>query len=534
MNRRISDLVASCFSLLLLVAPNAKAELRQFSNNFARRLQNRRQSTVICYIIVSLLSEVHRLQKLSGAPRAERSIEIEDGKVCILSIVYALLPSIPRLNTEQCFMIRKLCSIMSIMPSTQYNHQLVCLLLEISKYVIVKSVEIGTIDAVLQILADHIERDPQRTDVSAMIWFLGLGSRLEVCQRIFRRLGELLTAQSRPPVALLMPQLPAQFPRANSQISLQAAVVQADGRKTTASRSLPYNSSSDDGVTFSIQVYHSCVKPLQDNNLDIADRIFNSIEDAWSLSSSESTTDFKISSMSFSPKNCLIVLGCDSGTIITYQVDFDDKSVKSVKERLHLLGHSHPITAIGVCDEFSVLVSADSSGKVIVWDCTKLIFIRVLRQSCSSAIRSVCISQTTADIAIAIDVEGGSIVEFYTVNGDLINKIDVDKRVLCMTMSNQSEGTAINCLALGLLSGEIRLIETWKLSIIRTIRHPAYTDPVISIDYSPSARKLFASQANLGAKSRSDLVSTQVLAWQYGFYQTKQQNVNFIPLDDSF
>ncbi|KAJ1358606.1 hypothetical protein KIN20_017078 [Parelaphostrongylus tenuis] len=238
--------------------------------------------------------------------------------------------------------------------------------------------------------------------------------------------------------------------------------------------------------------------------------------------------------MSFSPKNCLIVLGCDSGTIITYQVDFDDKSVKSVKERLHLLGHSHPITAIGVCDEFSVLVSADSSGKVIVWDCTKLIFIRVLRQSCSSAIRSVCISQTTADIAIAIDVEGGSIVEFYTVNGDLINKIDVDKRVLCMTMSNQSEGTAINCLALGLLSGEIRLIETWKLSIIRTIRHPAYTDPVISIDYSPSARKLFASQANLGAKSRSDLVSTQVLAWQYGFYQTKQQNVNFIPLDDSF
>ncbi|KAJ1347237.1 hypothetical protein KIN20_002254, partial [Parelaphostrongylus tenuis] len=31
----------------------------------------------------------------------------------------------------------------------------------------------------------------------------------------------------------------------------------------------------------------------QDNNFDIADRIFNSIEDAWRLSSSESTTDFK-------------------------------------------------------------------------------------------------------------------------------------------------------------------------------------------------------------------------------------------------
>ncbi|KAJ1374473.1 hypothetical protein KIN20_037164 [Parelaphostrongylus tenuis] len=59
---------------------------------------------------------------------------------------------------------------MGTKPSTQYNHQFVCLLLEISKYVIVKSVEIGTIDAVLQLRADHIERDPQRTDVSAILF----------------------------------------------------------------------------------------------------------------------------------------------------------------------------------------------------------------------------------------------------------------------------------------------------------------------------------------------------------------------------
>ncbi|KAJ1363576.1 hypothetical protein KIN20_023476 [Parelaphostrongylus tenuis] len=70
-------------------------------------------------------------------------------------------------------MIGKLCSIMSTKPSTQYNHQVRF------HNSTVKSVEIGTIDAVLQLRADHIERDPQRTDVSAMIWFLGLGSRLE-------------------------------------------------------------------------------------------------------------------------------------------------------------------------------------------------------------------------------------------------------------------------------------------------------------------------------------------------------------------
>ncbi|KJH44001.1 hypothetical protein DICVIV_09984 [Dictyocaulus viviparus] len=240
--------------------------------------------------------------------------------------------------------------------------------------------------------------------------------------------------------------------------------------------------------------------------------------------------DFQVSSMGFSPRNYLIILGSDSGVISTYEINFNAKGIRSIRERFDLLGHSQRITSIAVCDEFNIFITADSSGKAIVWDSnrhaiTSLTFIRLLRQSSASSIRSVCISRTTADIAVAVDINKGSIVEFYTINGDLIKKIGVDVRVLCMAMSNQSEGTAVNCLALGLQSGDIRLVETWRLSTIRTIRHPIYTGPVTSMQYSLSARKLFVTKTFVDAELGSDSDCTHVLVWQYGVAQ-KKQNIN--------
>lgn len=62
-------------------------------------------------------------------------------------------------------------------------------------------------------------------------------------------------------------------------------------------------------------------------------------------------------------------------------------------------------------------------------------------------------------------------------------------------MTNLDEGTGINCLALGLETGAIRLLEVWTMTTIRLISYPNFTDPVVSLLFINNS-SLYAAYAS--------------------------------------
>lgn len=87
-------------------------------------------------------------------------------------------------------------------------------------------------------------------------------------------------------------------------------------------------------------------------------------------------------------------------------------------------------------------------------------------------------------------------------------------------MTNLDEGTGINCLALGLETGAIRLLEVWTMTTIRLISCPRFTDPVVSL--------LFVNNWSLYAAYASKTVAQNfVLCWTTSMSSKRTQQTNF-------
>uniref|UniRef100_A0A0M3I438 BEACH domain-containing protein n=1 Tax=Ascaris lumbricoides TaxID=6252 RepID=A0A0M3I438_ASCLU len=123
-----------------------------------------------------------------------------------------------------------------------------------------------------------------------------------------------------------------------------------------------------------------------------------------------------------------------------------------------LYGHDNALCTISVCSEYAVAVSGCSEGKVCVWDTNRLSFVRTLVTSGSDAAKLTCISTITCDIAVVFQSGYGSRVCLYTVNGDLVGRLETDITVTALGMTSLPEGTAVSCLALGMQNGIVRQV----------------------------------------------------------------------------
>ncbi|KAF8386740.1 hypothetical protein PRIPAC_75882 [Pristionchus pacificus] len=212
----------------------------------------------------------------------------------------------------------------------------------------------------------------------------------------------------------------------------------------------------------------------------------------------------EVQSMIFSPSCSTLFVSLTHGVIRTYSMTIDHSGLTRMVVSSVLLAHSSPVSTLALCDEYGLLVSGCSQGKVVVWDTNSLEFIRTILPS-GPAVTSIVVSRVSADIAIVTQATNGygSRVDLFTVNGDHVGGVDTESTVTCLAMTDLPEGTAINCLAMGMQNGRIRLVDMWCMNVVKEIFHPSYTQPVISISFSSHARKLVAA-----------LSSGRVLCWQ--------------------
>ncbi|KAK9307869.1 hypothetical protein QLX08_001934 [Tetragonisca angustula] len=156
-------------------------------------------------------------------------------------------------------------------------------------------------------------------------------------------------------------------------------------------------------------------------------------------------------------------------TVVTSKIDFTSTSASV------LLAHRNRITTIALSRAFSIAVTGDSTGVIIIWDLNSLTYIRSISCDQNHSIHLLSISETLGDIAVVYEIpsentsSSQSELKVFTINSRAVGSILSRGRITALCYSNAPEGVSVNVIATGLNNGVIRLWSSWDLRLIREI-----------------------------------------------------------------
>ncbi|XP_012252611.2 lysosomal-trafficking regulator [Athalia rosae] len=165
-------------------------------------------------------------------------------------------------------------------------------------------------------------------------------------------------------------------------------------------------------------------------------------------------------------------------TVYSYTVGAVGKLEFSSSPPSSLLAHRCAVTAIALSRAFSIAVSSDSEGVVVIWDLNSLSYIRSVQSDCCYPVSLLSISETLGDIAIVYNIpnEGennscgnNSELGVYTINARPVGSVLSRRTITALCYSNAPEGVSVNVIATGLDHGVIRLWSSWDLRLVREI-----------------------------------------------------------------
>lgn len=189
------------------------------------------------------------------------------------------------------------------------------------------------------------------------------------------------------------------------------------------------------------------------------------------------------------------------------------------RQKGELFGLKSAVSSLSISDNFHVLLSTSLEGGMLLWDTNRysttfkapparLEFVRRLAkerrpEAAPETLRLSCVSNVSGDLAVVFQSALASRVSLYTLNGDLVGTHVDEQRIQSLTMTALDEGSGVNCLALGLHTGAIRLLDMWTLSTVRLISCQNLHSPVLSLRFTNDGRRLFAALSN-----------SHVICWQ--------------------
>ncbi|XP_047508716.1 lysosomal-trafficking regulator isoform X1 [Pieris napi] len=246
-------------------------------------------------------------------------------------------------------------------------------------------------------------------------------------------------------------------------------------------------------------------------------------------------------------------LGLSGGAVVVIRAECCGGVLRARTRQLH--AHAAPITHIDAQPAVTLLVTSSEDGLIVLWDLHELTYIRTLPNREMLQVSLVAISPTLSDVASVhapatsdvrarrdeyADNEGmeyehddtykyKSLIRVHTVNGRFVGSVKVAEIVKCVRYSACAEGTSVNCIAVGLRSGAIRLYSSWELRPLAHIPPPQpspqphpHTEHLdrdtLSISFSHDNEILFASYADGG-----------VVAWESVDHAAKPSPVRILP-----
>ncbi|XP_043802413.1 lysosomal-trafficking regulator isoform X3 [Apis laboriosa] len=158
-------------------------------------------------------------------------------------------------------------------------------------------------------------------------------------------------------------------------------------------------------------------------------------------------------------------------TVIISKIDFNSTPASI------LLAHRSRITTISLSRAFSIAVTGDAIGVIVIWDLNSLTYIRSIFCDQNYPIRLLSISETLGDIAVTYEVpkinentsSSESELKVFTINARAVGSILSKTKITAVCYSNAPEGVSVNVIATGLDNGVIRLWSSWNLKLVREI-----------------------------------------------------------------
>ncbi|CAH8629332.1 unnamed protein product [Schistosoma mattheei] len=127
-----------------------------------------------------------------------------------------------------------------------------------------------------------------------------------------------------------------------------------------------------------------------------------------------------------------------------------------LKLRATLYGHTDAITCLTASDSFNLIVSGSRDRSCILWDLSRLCFLRQLPNHIAP-IAAICINEATGDIVSC----AGTQLYLWNCNGEPIASIDTpvgrNKQILCVCMSTLYDWDAENVILTGSSDGVVRM-----------------------------------------------------------------------------
>ncbi|XP_022643815.1 WD repeat and FYVE domain-containing protein 3-like isoform X2 [Varroa destructor] len=141
---------------------------------------------------------------------------------------------------------------------------------------------------------------------------------------------------------------------------------------------------------------------------------------------------------------------------------------KRLELRDQLAGHTEPVTCIASSRPFNLIVSGSRDESCILWDLSRLTFVRQIPTEFGAPVASVCINDVTGDIAACAATR----LYIYNVNGVPIAHVDTaasltagqarGQQILCVSFSQLNEWDKDNVIMTGSSDGVLRM---WSLAV---------------------------------------------------------------------
>lgn len=141
---------------------------------------------------------------------------------------------------------------------------------------------------------------------------------------------------------------------------------------------------------------------------------------------------------------------------------------KQFTVRQHLYGHTEAVTCLAASAGYQILVSGSRDRTAIVWDLSRLTFIRQLTGH-NAPLAAIDINDLTGDIATC----SGTWLHLWSINGDplasvntLVGQIGRSQHILCVCFSQYNEWDPMNVILTGSTDGVVRM---WSLDYVQVI-----------------------------------------------------------------
>ncbi|XP_015121948.1 lysosomal-trafficking regulator [Diachasma alloeum] len=163
-------------------------------------------------------------------------------------------------------------------------------------------------------------------------------------------------------------------------------------------------------------------------------------------------------------------------TVHSYNVEAAGKIEFGLGPASVLLAHRCAVRVIALSRAFSIAVTGDDEGVIVVWDLNSLSYVRSIVCDRTHTIGLLSISETLGDIAVTCELkeseetgDNRSELRVYTINARAVGAVLSKRRITALCYSNAPEGVSVNVIATGLDNGVIRLWSSWDLRLVREI-----------------------------------------------------------------